>query len=140
MCRLLYQLAQQKEQACRQISNAFFASGAVPAGQPALNPVANLSFTKPSVGGRAVILDGRAVAAAWERELVGDVARLTELLGRPPGLGVVLVGSRPDSMLYVTKKQEACQKVGAQGRRRRRRMNPEGAQTWRRGEQGKQEG
>ncbi|KXZ47921.1 hypothetical protein GPECTOR_32g534 [Gonium pectorale] len=35
-----------------------------------------------------------------------------ELLGRPPGLGVVLVGNRPDSMLYVAKKQEACQKAG----------------------------
>lgn len=61
---------------------------------------------------RASVLDGRAVAAAWERELVGEVAHLTDILGRPPGLGVVLVGSRPDSMLYVSKKQEACQKVG----------------------------
>ncbi|KAG2497947.1 hypothetical protein HYH03_004209 [Edaphochlamys debaryana] len=67
----------------------------------------------PSAGAtRAIVLDGRAVAAAWERELVADVRRLTELLGRPPGLGVVLVGSRPDSMLYVNKKQEACQKAG----------------------------
>ncbi|KAG2455126.1 hypothetical protein HYH02_000946 [Chlamydomonas schloesseri] len=113
LCRQLYQLAQQNEQAWRRhISNSFCASGAVPAAGPPLNPVTNLNFTKPSVGGRAVILDGRAVAAAWERELVADVARLTEVLGRPPGLGVVLVGSRPDSMLYVTKKQEACQKAG----------------------------
>ncbi|KAG2440372.1 hypothetical protein HXX76_004477 [Chlamydomonas incerta] len=112
VCRLLYQLAQQREQAVRHISSSLFTSGAVPAGQPALNPLTNLQFTRPGIGGRAVILDGRAVAAAWERELVGDVARLTGLLGRPPGLGVVLVGSRPDSMLYVTKKQEACQKAG----------------------------
>ncbi|EFJ44877.1 hypothetical protein VOLCADRAFT_44449, partial [Volvox carteri f. nagariensis] len=62
----------------------------------------------------ATVLDGRTVAAAWEKELLPDVQHLTELLGRPPGLGVVLVGSRPDSMLYVTKKQEACQKAGMQ--------------------------
>ncbi|GIL72397.1 hypothetical protein Vretimale_4207, partial [Volvox reticuliferus] len=64
--------------------------------------------------GRAILLDGRAVAASWEKELLADVQHLTELLGRPPGLGVVLVGNRPDSMLYVTKKQEACQKAGMQ--------------------------
>ncbi len=67
--------------------------------------------TPPARCARASVLDGRAVAAAWERELVGEVAHLTDILGRPPGLGVVLVGSRPDSMLYVSKKQEACQKV-----------------------------
>ncbi len=36
---------------------------------------------------------------------------MTSLLGRAPGLGVVLVGSRPDSRLYVQRKQEACVKV-----------------------------
>lgn len=32
--------------------------------------------------------------------------------GRAPGLGVVLVGDRPDSLLYVTRKREACERVG----------------------------
>lgn len=33
-------------------------------------------------------------------------------MGRPPGLGVVLVGGRRDSELYVTRKKEACERVG----------------------------
>ncbi|GIL43612.1 hypothetical protein Vafri_1263 [Volvox africanus] len=77
-------------------------------------PAQDGAHARSSSGGRAMLLDGRAVAAAWEKELLADVQHLTELLGRPPGLGVVLVGNRPDSMLYVTKKQEACQKAGMQ--------------------------
>ena len=59
----------------------------------------------------ARILDGRAVAAAWQEELARDVQDVYAKGGRPPGLGVVLVGSRPDSLLYVTRKREACEKV-----------------------------
>lgn len=61
---------------------------------------------------RAVILDGRAVAAAWQDELALEVADVKARGGRPPGLGVILVGGRPDSQLYVTRKQEACERVG----------------------------
>ncbi len=59
----------------------------------------------------AAILDGRAVAAQWLAELSEEVQELTALIRRPPGLAVVLVGSRPDSLLYVSRKEEACQKV-----------------------------
>ncbi|GLC33836.1 hypothetical protein PLESTB_000510100 [Pleodorina starrii] len=90
--------------------DATFAAAAVSASKDA----AAHHRTSSSNDGRATVLDGRAVAAAWERELHAEVRNLTELLGRPPGLGVVLVGSRPDSMLYVAKKQEACQKAGMQ--------------------------
>lgn len=37
---------------------------------------------------------------------------MTRDIRRPPGLAVILVGNRPDSLLYVTRKQEACQRVG----------------------------
>lgn len=57
------------------------------------------------------MLDGRAVAAAWQEELAHDVRDVLAKGGRPPGLGVVLVGSRPDSLLYVSRKREACEKV-----------------------------
>jgi hypothetical protein len=73
---------------------------------------------------RARVLDGRAVAAEWEAEAAKEVAELK--LGRPPGLGVVLVGSRPDSWLYVKSKQEACQKV----RQRCRRSTCQRAAGW----------
>ncbi len=61
--------------------------------------------------GHAQVLDGRAVAAAWQEELAHDVREVLAKAGRPPGLGVVLVGSRPDSLLYVSRKQEACERV-----------------------------
>lgn len=63
------------------------------------------------MSGQARILDGRAVAAAWQDELAHDVQDVSMRGGRPPGLGVVLVGSRPDSLLYVSRKREACEKV-----------------------------
>lgn len=61
---------------------------------------------------RAVVLDGRAVSAAWQAELTRDVRSIRASCGRPPGLGVVLVGSRPDSLIYVTRKKDACDRVG----------------------------
>ena len=63
----------------------------------------------------ARVLDGRAVAAAWQEELAREVRDVYAKGGRPPGLGVVLVGSRPDSLLYVTRKREACERVRAEG-------------------------
>jgi hypothetical protein len=60
---------------------------------------------------QARVLDGRSIAAAWQEELAHDVRDIVARAGRPPGLGVVLVGSRPDSVLYVVRKREACERV-----------------------------
>lgn len=60
---------------------------------------------------RARVLDGKAVAAAWSSELQQQVADLSRLMNRRPGLAVVLVGNRPDSCIYVSRKQEACKYV-----------------------------
>lgn len=57
---------------------------------------------------RARVLDGKAVASAWSLELQQQVQELNRVLNRRPGLAVVLVGNRPDSLIYVTRKQEAC--------------------------------
>lgn len=59
----------------------------------------------------AEVLDGRRVSAQWLEELAREVQHVSNKIKRPPGLSVILVGNRPDSMLYVTRKQEACQKV-----------------------------
>ena len=66
----------------------------------------------PAPARRARVLDGRAVAADWERELAKTVREIQDRGGRPPGLGVILVGDRPDSQVYVARKQEACERVG----------------------------
>lgn len=57
---------------------------------------------------RARVLDGKAVAGAWSAELQQQVQDISRVLNRRPGLAVVLVGSRPDSLIYVSRKQEAC--------------------------------
>lgn len=60
---------------------------------------------------RAVTLDGRESSAAWLHELRPSVTEVTEALGRAPGLCVIHVGDRPDSSVYVKRKEEACDQV-----------------------------
>jgi hypothetical protein len=60
----------------------------------------------------ARVLDGKAIAADWSEQLQQQVPGVRQALGRAPGLAVVLVGGRPDSMLYVSKKEEACMRIG----------------------------
>ncbi len=51
------------------------------------------------------------MANMWQQELAEQALRLVPSLGRQPGLAVIVVGSRPDSLLYVKRKQEACEQV-----------------------------
>lgn len=60
---------------------------------------------------RARVLDGKSVSSEWQDELSHEVASMKQQGHRAPGLGVVLVGERPDSTLYVSRKQEACSRV-----------------------------
>jgi methylenetetrahydrofolate dehydrogenase (NADP+)/methenyltetrahydrofolate cyclohydrolase len=59
----------------------------------------------------AVIIDGKAVAAAVRAE-VGDRARALTEAGVRPGLGVVLCGDDPASQIYVRNKGKAAQELG----------------------------
>jgi len=58
------------------------------------------------------LLDGRLIASAWQQEMVDKVQKIKAQGGRPPGLGVILVGNRLDSHVYVMRKEEACKRVG----------------------------
>jgi methylenetetrahydrofolate dehydrogenase (NADP+)/methenyltetrahydrofolate cyclohydrolase len=49
----------------------------------------------------ARLLDGVAVATAIRAEVAPAVAAFTAKMGRPPGLGIVLVGNDPASEVYV---------------------------------------
>jgi methylenetetrahydrofolate dehydrogenase (NADP+)/methenyltetrahydrofolate cyclohydrolase len=60
---------------------------------------------------RARILDGRAAAAAIKADLKLRVAALREW-GGAPGLGTVLVGDDPGSVIYVAGKHRDCAEVG----------------------------
>ena len=52
----------------------------------------------------ARVLDGPSVAAAIRAEVAPAVQAFTEKAGRPPGLGIVLVGEDPASEIYVRNK------------------------------------
>ncbi len=52
----------------------------------------------------ARVLDGAAVAAAIRANVAPEVREFTTGAGRPPGLGIVLVGEDPASEIYVRNK------------------------------------
>jgi methylenetetrahydrofolate dehydrogenase (NADP+) / methenyltetrahydrofolate cyclohydrolase len=60
----------------------------------------------------ARLLDGRAVAAAIRESVLPDVHTFTAQSGRPPGLGIVLVGEDPASEIYVRNKIRAGTESG----------------------------
>jgi methylenetetrahydrofolate dehydrogenase (NADP+)/methenyltetrahydrofolate cyclohydrolase len=60
----------------------------------------------------ARLLDGAAVAAAIRAEAAPGVAAFTARAGRPPGLGIVLVGDDPASEIYVRGKLKSAAEVG----------------------------
>jgi methylenetetrahydrofolate dehydrogenase (NADP+)/methenyltetrahydrofolate cyclohydrolase len=64
------------------------------------------------VSSAAIVIDGRAVAAAVREEVARGVAAFTAASGRPPGLATVLVGDDPGSAVYVTAKARACAEAG----------------------------
>jgi methylenetetrahydrofolate dehydrogenase (NADP+)/methenyltetrahydrofolate cyclohydrolase len=59
----------------------------------------------------AQLLDGKAVAGQIKQELAARVAALTDR-GITPGLGTVLVGADPGSVIYVNGKHRDCAEVG----------------------------
>ena len=56
----------------------------------------------------ARILDGAAVAAQIRSELSSRAAAFTRAAGRQPGLGIVLVGDKADSQIYVNSKLKSA--------------------------------
>jgi methylenetetrahydrofolate dehydrogenase (NADP+)/methenyltetrahydrofolate cyclohydrolase len=63
-----------------------------------------------SMGAR--VLDGTAVANEIRAELRPRIDAFTRRAGRPPGLGLVLVGDDPASELYVTSKLKSAGETG----------------------------
>jgi methylenetetrahydrofolate dehydrogenase (NADP+) / methenyltetrahydrofolate cyclohydrolase len=59
----------------------------------------------------ALLLDGKATAAALRSELAGEVKKLASR-GVIPGLAAVLVGDDPASAIYVKSKAKACEETG----------------------------
>lgn len=57
-------------------------------------------------------LDGQALARTLQEEIRPEVAAFTAQHGRPPALGIVLVGDNPASEVYVRNKLKAGADVG----------------------------
>jgi methylenetetrahydrofolate dehydrogenase (NADP+)/methenyltetrahydrofolate cyclohydrolase len=60
----------------------------------------------------ARLIDGTAIAAAIRAAAMPGVAALASEIGRPPGLGIVLVGENPASEVYVRNKVKAGADAG----------------------------
>jgi methylenetetrahydrofolate dehydrogenase (NADP+) / methenyltetrahydrofolate cyclohydrolase len=60
----------------------------------------------------ARVLDGTAVAAHIRAGVAPSVAEFTRRAGRPPGLGIVLVGDDPASQIYVSAKLKSAGEAG----------------------------
>ena len=60
----------------------------------------------------ARVLDGASVAAAIRASVAPEVRSFTAAAGRPPGLGIVLVGDNPASEIYVRNKVKAGAESG----------------------------
>ena len=57
-------------------------------------------------------LDGKVVGEAIRAALPPRVSAFVELVGRPPGLGIVLAGNDGGSEIYVRNKMQACAALG----------------------------
>ena len=90
-------------------SNPGLAARSPPPPEPEHPPAHGASSVERPTGG---VIDGRALATAWKDEVAAKVAHLRRFGARPPGLAVVLLGNRPDSVLYVQRKEEAAREVG----------------------------
>jgi methylenetetrahydrofolate dehydrogenase (NADP+) / methenyltetrahydrofolate cyclohydrolase len=60
----------------------------------------------------ARVLDGAAIANVLRAEVAPAVAAFTRRAGRPPGLGIVLVGEDPASEIYVRNKLKSAGDAG----------------------------
>lgn len=62
--------------------------------------------------GAAKILDGKSLSKAVGRTLARRVNALSQAVGRPPGLAVILVGDNPASKTYVAAKHRFAKECG----------------------------
>jgi methylenetetrahydrofolate dehydrogenase (NADP+)/methenyltetrahydrofolate cyclohydrolase len=60
----------------------------------------------------AELLDGKAVASQIRADLSDRIAAVSDRLGRPPGLTIVLVGDDPASEVYVRNKLKTAEESG----------------------------
>ena len=60
----------------------------------------------------AKVIDGTSIAKSIRAELAAEVAALAGKADAPPGLAVIIVGTRKDSETYVANKEKAAREIG----------------------------
>lgn len=60
----------------------------------------------------AMVLDGKLMSTEIRSKIADQVRQMKKCLGKVPGLAVILVGQRKDSLTYVRNKIIACEEVG----------------------------
>lgn len=60
----------------------------------------------------ATLIDGKASAARLRAKIAAETGQLTQRIGRPPGLHVILVGEDPASQVYVRNKEKDALEAG----------------------------
>ncbi|KAA3458937.1 Bifunctional FolD [Gossypium australe] len=58
------------------------------------------------------IINGKSIAEEITSRVASNVKRMKESIGKVPGLAVILVGQRRDSLTYVRNKIKACEEAG----------------------------
>nr|GEU96992.1 bifunctional protein FolD 1, mitochondrial-like isoform X1 [Tanacetum cinerariifolium] len=66
----------------------------------------------PNNNHRATEIDGKLIANDIKATLATEISNMKNSIGKVPGLGVVLVGTRKDSLSFVQIKKKACEQVG----------------------------
>ncbi|KAL8214847.1 hypothetical protein R6Q57_004296 [Mikania cordata] len=60
----------------------------------------------------AKVIDGKQIAEKIISKVAIEVTRMKKAIGEVPGLGVILVGEKKDSQIYVRNKIKACEEAG----------------------------
>lgn len=60
----------------------------------------------------ALVIDGKLIADEIRFRIAEQVRRMKDSVGKVPGLAVILVGDRRDSLTYVRNKVKACEDAG----------------------------
>lgn len=63
-------------------------------------------------GHTATEIDGKLIANDIKATLAAEIYNMRNATGKVPGLGVILVGNRKDSLSFVRIKKKACERVG----------------------------
>ncbi|KAJ9541192.1 hypothetical protein OSB04_027698 [Centaurea solstitialis] len=77
-----------------------------------LNLLNTVVCKKPDNEHVAAEVDGKSIANDIKATLATEVCNMKSSIGKVPGLGVILVGKRKDSLSFVRIKKKACEEVG----------------------------